>query len=837
MRILDFSDGFTSSTQPTVGSVPASGIAVTPTGNITSTDVQSALVEVQTHVDTINAQKAAINGLASLDASGHVPVSQMPAAALGALSYKGALDASVGTYPASPAKGDYYVVNVVGTISTVAYKIGDWATYDGTSWDKVDNGQSITSVSGRTGVIVLTATDVGLANVTNTSDATKNSAVATLTNKTLNTPIIDVMSVTDQGSVPSTPAAGTHKLYSKAAGMFILDSTGVEKPVGSGSGGGSKNYLSTYNGNTGNGDFELNNTNGWSLFHTTLTGTLPTGSITSGATSWTTFGIASGTSLAGSHSMTAGGSSGLTAGEGFISDAFTIDLEDKARVQTIAFSYSPVYGTLDFSGTSSNTFAVYVYDVTNSVWIQPAGCYGMTQGSGVGEVTATFQTSSNSTQYRLAIVCINACSGLTDLLFDSFSVGPQAKVLGAAITDWQPYTPVITGFGTPSAVDAAWRQVGDTYQIKGNFTAGSSTAVEGRWSLPNSAVSKDSTIIPSTQICGSGATTVGGAFDIVVLMQASVGYVTFGRSESTAASAYPRNANTLINLGEAISFYASVPIAGKSSNVQVSSDTDTRVVVASYKLSADTAVSANSIVPFNTQLKDSHAMVSSGLITIAVSGEYRFSLTTQASASTNVYIKKNGTAAGYLFTTQNGYVGSGGNSLPFNAGDTLGFYIDNAATLYAGSTNGPITQFSIERVTGPATVAANEKIFASYSASGSISWTATGGGNFDVKNEDSHGAVTTGSNAWKFTAPTSDQYRVGITITVTSSSQAWAVFKNGLLYKYLFRMVSASGQIQSGFADVHLNAGEYFDVRLDSGTCGGDSSPNANNIYVTRVGN
>jgi hypothetical protein len=48
----------------------------------------------------------------------------------------------------------------------------------------------VTSVNTRTGAITLTSTDVGLANVSNTSDATKNSATATLTNKTLTSPAI-----------------------------------------------------------------------------------------------------------------------------------------------------------------------------------------------------------------------------------------------------------------------------------------------------------------------------------------------------------------------------------------------------------------------------------------------------------------------------------------------------------------------------------------------------------------------------------------------------------------------------------------------------------------------
>jgi len=50
---------------------------------------------------------------------------------------------------------------------------------------------TVTSVNSQTGTVVLSKSDVGLSNVDNTSDATKNSAVATLTNKTLTDPKID----------------------------------------------------------------------------------------------------------------------------------------------------------------------------------------------------------------------------------------------------------------------------------------------------------------------------------------------------------------------------------------------------------------------------------------------------------------------------------------------------------------------------------------------------------------------------------------------------------------------------------------------------------------------
>lgn len=102
----------------------------------------------------------AANGIVPLDATSKISTSYLPAAILGSLNYKGTLDASTAAYPASPAKGDYYVISVAGTISGHAYSIGDWATYDGAQWDYVDNSVKVSSVNGFVGAIVLTTTNI-----------------------------------------------------------------------------------------------------------------------------------------------------------------------------------------------------------------------------------------------------------------------------------------------------------------------------------------------------------------------------------------------------------------------------------------------------------------------------------------------------------------------------------------------------------------------------------------------------------------------------------------------------------------------------------------------------
>jgi hypothetical protein len=106
------------------------------------------------------------NGVATLDSGGKVPVSELPAAVLGALSYQGTWNASTNTPTLASGvgtKGYYYVVSVAGSTNldgVTDWLVGDWAVYNGTAWQKVDNTDQVTSVNGQTGAVVLTTTNV-----------------------------------------------------------------------------------------------------------------------------------------------------------------------------------------------------------------------------------------------------------------------------------------------------------------------------------------------------------------------------------------------------------------------------------------------------------------------------------------------------------------------------------------------------------------------------------------------------------------------------------------------------------------------------------------------------
>jgi hypothetical protein len=106
----------------------------------------------------------AANGVATLDAGGKVPVSQIPQ--MGDLNYQGTWNASTNTptlTSSAGTKGFYYVVSVAGSTNLngiTDWKVGDWAVFNGSVWEKIDNTDAVTSVNGFTGTVVLTQADI-----------------------------------------------------------------------------------------------------------------------------------------------------------------------------------------------------------------------------------------------------------------------------------------------------------------------------------------------------------------------------------------------------------------------------------------------------------------------------------------------------------------------------------------------------------------------------------------------------------------------------------------------------------------------------------------------------
>ena len=86
--------------------------------------------------------------------------------ATGAVNYKGTWNASANSPTLTSSvgnQGDYYVVNIAGTTNLngiTDWQVGDWAIFNGSVWQKVDNTDAVTSVNGETGAVVLAVANI-----------------------------------------------------------------------------------------------------------------------------------------------------------------------------------------------------------------------------------------------------------------------------------------------------------------------------------------------------------------------------------------------------------------------------------------------------------------------------------------------------------------------------------------------------------------------------------------------------------------------------------------------------------------------------------------------------
>jgi hypothetical protein len=328
-------------------------------------------------------QKAAALGVATLDAGGTVPLSQIPASIQGGVSYQGTWNASTNTPTLSNGvgtKGYYYVVSVAGSTNLdgiTAWNVGDWAIFNGTVWQKVDNTDAVTSVNGYTGTVVLTNTDIsgfGTMSTQNANsvaitggaiDGTTIGATTTSTGKfttlnastSLTTPTVQA---SNSGGLSLKNASGTTQMSMGAGGgdnMSINVSTNLNgtnaqidiSPTGTGH---------VHINPTGSGSIEMNPTSAGTINNMVIGGTTPK-AITGTTITATTFS-GSGASLTSipnsalvNSAITINGTNTSLGGSISVGTVTSVGLTAPAM---FTVSGSPVTGTgtlaLSYSGTA-----------------------------------------------------------------------------------------------------------------------------------------------------------------------------------------------------------------------------------------------------------------------------------------------------------------------------------------------------------------------------------------------------------------------------------------------------------------------------------------------------
>lgn len=658
------------------------------------------------------------------------------------------------------------------------------------------------------------------------------------------------------------------KIYITAQGINDTLSNAITNgQIGAG---GTKNYI--ISGNT----FESNTTTGWSLARTTLSNKFPnqvSGSWTSAAGTLSFATVGSGNQLAGNYSASLTSSAASTAGDMVVSNAITLDQEAQGAVQGISFFYKVSSGSsnLDFSGTSNNSLAVAVYDVTNSAWIQPAGTYNLVNKGSVGKFTGTFQVPINTTSIRLALFFPNASAGAFAVTVDDFVLGPQVSVSTPPMSDCQGYIPTITGFGTPTNIAFRSRRVGDSLEVWGYFQAGTPTGVAGTVTLGylggNGNVTIDTAKLPTNGVVGFGgygnsSTTL---FSMAPLATGAFNYLNFGLQTSTTNALGAVNGNAFAP-NAFIQFHAKIPIVGWSSNTVSSADTDTRVIACQAYLSTNwTQTSSGNYqkVPFNATGFDTSGSFSTSLnrFIIPVTGVYRISANMLWNANATgiraMQLWKNGSffsdigASSAQGVSASGVICNGTNTAQANAGDYFEIYASqNSGGSLATFGGGASNYVNFERLSGPAVVQATDSVVSRYTtaAGQSIPNNLSTIVVFGDKVFDSTNSMNPSTGV--YTVPVAGTYRVQSLLQfasaafVTGTQYNVSIFKNGALFSILggnFAQASNTSAVTiNGAGTVKCIAGDTIVINAYQNSGSSRSlfvDNNWNFVCIERIGN
>jgi len=629
---------------------------------------------------------------------------------------------------------------------------------------------------------------------------------------------------TSQSSTPAAPSAGDVAFYNKTDGNFYAElPSGSELPITilNGANGSIRNYIANHSG--------LISTTGYAAYADAAssspvdgTGGSPTVTITQNTT----------TPIRNAADLLINKSASNLQGNG-ISYDFTIDSADQSRPMKWSFDYK---ASANFS-YANNDLVLYIYDKTNTVLIQPTP-YTL---DGSGRAVVEFQTNAGSTSYRVIwhIATTNASAWtfeFTNVVVNNNTVQPFCTLQDTE------YNLVTLGVISGTSSASFTRAVAVPYKTK-----------DGTWRIKLNVGFTCSSV-------GNVNITISGANFNTAYNSGGQGQALAAESNAAGEATGNITSGTVINCysgGNAFSAYwfsgdvecSAMPTwAVDYYPVQLSNGAETRVVGAFYNGNPSNLPSGGTLI-YSNKIDDTHSAynVSNGQYIIPVSGKYNIA------AGTNWYRGDGGTYSGTISILKNGssistdyrYSYPSGNTIcspktavseyPFTVGDIVtitGSFSTGGGANYDGSSN----FFSISRVSGPATIAASEKVYAEYNSVAGQSFSATGspsggGGtlvNFDNKVIDTHNAVTTGAS-WKFTAPRAGYYHLDSAmmpsvLMANSCEYGININKNNSFYKTLggsYVIDSRAISFVSGSTSIYLNAGDYINLYFYSSNTSG----------------
>lgn len=520
----------------------------------------------------------------------------------------------------------------------------------------------------------------------------------TLTTVSLVTPEVDIITATEQGATPATPAAGKRKLYPKADGFYQLDSSGLETKVGTGSGsGGAVNLIPDGDAEQGIASYVEGSYAAASRPAGTFTPSAGTGALVISTT--TTDPI----NLTTSFLITK--SAGASRQGRAVERTITLDREYRTKVLNMRIKFSVVSGTFvagSSSTDSSMIFYIGQFNGTTWTYTEPSSFKALSNGTLVDYVDGTFQVNSDTTQIKLISYVAETANSAWALMCE-YEIRPSTYTYGTPITAWQPYTPTFTGLGTPTGIDVRYRLVGESVEIEGRFTSGTVTGATMTITLPAGLIGSPT----SAFICGdygTQGTTTGSA----VVYNNATNVLFFGMANWGVAAT-----GTQVATGGFNSFNAKVPIQGLGAVTRMSDGYEGRNINFMGYVSTNQALAATVTNLPLTARRDSTGSWSGSTFIVPSAGDYLVGafLTYTTASTADLAIYKNGVifkrlCAGAAYSA--GQFAIGNSTLEdLKAGDVLSIRSVNFGVTVAADVSGFV---SITKIQGSQTISATESM-------------------------------------------------------------------------------------------------------------------------------
>lgn len=537
---------------------------------------------------------------------------------------------------------------------------------------------------------------------------------------------------------------------------------------------------------------------------------------------------------------------------------FTVAKKYRAKVLQIEVDYLVNSGTFSAGSNSTDSdIIVYIYDVTNSTFIEPSSFKFLSSSSTIADkFVANFQTSATGSSYRILFHQATTSASAFAVQFKDVRVSPCQYVYGTPISDWQSYSLTIGGSTSAPTVGtntsrAIWRRVGDSMEIKyylnqtGAGSAGSGTYL---FPLPSGSTIDTNKATVTTNGSGLGGTALGAASagntTSSTSNNATVGTVIAYNTTNLAVQLLATTIGQTITLGStnyALSgttilyqFEASVPISGWSSSTQVSDGYDGRLIAAQATTASQTITAGGTrqIINGSTVTYDKTGSITTGAswkFTAPSQGIYEVkyvsshsfaTYTTGAELGAELY--KNGSFAkpicNFMQQAATGVIAiiSGSVEVELNAND----YID-VREFIGGSVNSTINGATIyiSKKQTPQTMSATEVVAAKYygiptGSIGSPHQTIT----YPTKAFDTHNAYSGGT----YTIPVAGIYEVYAYVEIAGTeslnqSVNIATYKNGSVEDFM-ATTRAPGTVTNtgagGSTLVNCVAGDTIQIKV-----------------------